>query len=296
MKTCILGGTGAIGAPIAKRFLEEGFDVQILHSRNFDLFNENLNLGLIEKSDFFIHSSGTFGGLKQYTKSGLSNYETYLNNLTRISHFLEKINIDTIINISSACLGNEINFEKKSNYYEYTILKKEIEQIFSKTKIRKVVNIRPTNIISIFERVNKSQHVIASLYRKISQDNSLRYTIWSNELDWREFTDANDLALYCLSFVKRDPEFLGDHIRKVVYCSNGEKIYIRELVKQLSELIHGKPPVSVIFTQPARPGPLEHLLQEVISPELYKQLPSSFSRSLKTFTNAQITGSITFSR
>lgn len=284
MRVVILGGSGAVGRPITQSLCENGSQVQVLNSSNFDLNSDKLKLAELKSTNVFIHSSGTFGGLKQYTENGIPSQSIYLNNLKRICAKLNNIGCSRIINISSAALSNVKNFKPNSSYFEYVSLKKEIEDIFDRSNIKDVVHIRPTNIISSCERTDRSKHVIASLFNKINSDKSLEYDIWSSSTDWREFTDASDLANFIHCIIQTP----NKERRKIYYCSNNQKIYIDHIVRTMSMILHGKFPKNINYTQSSKPGPIPKLLREHVGTSVHHILNKEFNVSLEEFINAQI--------
>jgi nucleoside-diphosphate-sugar epimerase len=287
-RALVVGGTGAVGTPIARRLSQMGCDVEVLNSKNFNLTSEKPELPNKSSCEMLVHSAGTFGGLKQYTENGLPSQQRYLENLTRLINNFSDNGGTLAVNISSATLANKGNSENDSPYYDYFCLKTRIEDIFNSSNINHVINLRPTNIISVAERISASNHVIASVFKKIKAAKSMPVEIWSNELDWREFTDADDLANLVIDLSRpiMTTSFGGTLTRKTIHCSNGERILIRQIVNEINSFIHGQAIKQVIYTQPHRPGPLPEMLQACVRSDGYQKLDTTFATSLRKICEA----------
>lgn len=288
MRVAILGYTGAIGSAITERLsLNNSYKIFGLNSKNFNIMENEVNLNKLPPCDVFIHCAGTFGGLKQYTGNEILAAPDYLLNMEKVVNHLEKNETKMLINISSSSVGNNQNFNKTSNYFEYVSLKSEIERIFMNSSVETVLTLRPSNIVSRFERVQISNHVLASLYRNITQNKDLNYVVWSHENDWREFTDADELALLVNEKINEWVSNKNRHERKLFYCSNGEKVYIRNIVRSMSRIFRQSEPASITFTQPHRLGPVPELLDIFVENDNYVRFDKNFYTSLSEFCNAE---------
>ena len=112
--------------------------------------------------------------------------------------------------------------------------------------------------------------------------------MWAHEDDWREFTDANDLAFFVLSSFKKLADAEKSVSRKLIYCSNGQKVLIKEIVEQLSEFVYSGPARQIIFTEPPKPGPVPDLLYRYINDHSYERFRTDFKTSLKLFCKSQM--------
>lgn len=289
-RALVLGGTGAVGMPITMRLSQLGFDVEVLNSKNFDLMSETSKLSRISPCEMLVHSAGTFGGLKQYTEKGIPSQQQYLENLARLVNDFSDSGGKLAINISSATLANERNSERDSPYYDYFYLKAGIEDIFNSSNIDHVINLRPTNIVSIAERIPTSSHVIASVIKKIKAATGVSVEIWSNQLDWREFTDADDLANFVIELSRpvMEKSFAGALTRKTIHCSNGERILIPYIVNRINRFIHGKAIKQVLYTQPHRPGPLPDMLEACVGSGSFQKFETTFATSLTKILEANL--------
>ncbi len=243
MKVCVLGATGAIGTPISI-FFKNHATVLDLNSKNCNLNNhEGIDDFSFSNCDIFINASGTFGGLKSYEKGGLELAKNYSRNL---SDLIDQLNPQKIINISSASLSNINNHKKESPYNEYVKVKKDIEDLISKkAKGSLVINLRCTNIISKYEDFRRSGHSISSIYKNFLKSKK-SIEIWSNEKDWREYLDADDLVSLLPNILKLDKN-------ETLTIGSGRKTYMQEIIKYFADYLNFKGQIK--FTQPNKNGP-----------------------------------------
>lgn len=242
MKVCVLGATGAIGVPIT-RFFENKGSVLKLHSKNCDLNNvQGIADFLFEDCGIFVNASGTFGGLKSYESGGLDVASTYYRNL---SGLIDQLKPRIIINISSASVSNKENHDSDSPYYEYVKIKQKIETLVSNKSVDTVLHLRCTNIVSKYENFRRSGHSISSIYKKYLEAND-QIEIWSNEQDWREYIDTDDLV----SLMPAILDLRGHHTLTI---GSGQKTYMRDVIKYFNKYMNyqGK----IVFTQPHKSGP-----------------------------------------
>lgn len=248
MKSCVLGATGAIGQPIADFLFGRG-EVLKLNSRNCNLNSET---GISDFSfggcDVFVNASGTFGGLKSYESGAVCVSEIYYRNLCSL---IDQLKPEIIINISSASVSNPDNHKEDSAYFEYVQIKQNIETLVSNKSARTVLNLRCTNIISQYEDFQRSGHSIASIYKRYLTANSDRLEIWSNELDWREYIDADDL-------VSLFPEILAKSGKHTLTIGSGQKTYMRDIIFLFNKYMRFEG--DVIFTQPKKNGPQQDVV------------------------------------
>ncbi|CFR05119.1 NAD-dependent epimerase/dehydratase family protein [Yersinia frederiksenii] len=246
MKTCVLGATGAIGIPIT-RFFEKKGTVLKLNSKNCDLNSvQCINDFSFSDCDVFVNASGIFGGLKSYETEELEVANIYNSNLSAL---IDQLQPCTIINISSASVSNEKNHDKKSIYYKYVKIKYEIEKLISQKNIPSIINLRCTNIISKYENFMRSGHSISSIYREYIEEND-PIEVWSNEQDWREYLDADDLA----SLIPKILKLEGHHTLTI---GSGQKTHMSEVIKYFNNHMNyrGK----IVFTQLHKAGPQSDL-------------------------------------
>ena len=245
-KFCILGGTGAIGSAI--RNILPSSSTLILDSSNCNLAQDKFVPPDV-CCDTLIVSVGTFSGLKQFEGNKEVIAEScFLNNFY---HLIDSLKPKKIINISSAVLSSISNYSASSPYYSYQLLKSSMESIVNSFVTQLTVNLRPTNIISCHENCNRSGHSIASMYRKVLNADSADIDIWSNEHDWREYLDADDLALLVRDLLRLN----GSYTYSV---GSGKKTFIFEIAQFIAtQLRHD---VTLSFSQPHKVGPLPRLI------------------------------------
>lgn len=249
MNVVILGGSGAIGTALSRLYGDSGARVFVLDSKNCDLMNMDgpskysLNL----KCDILINAAGTFGGLKSYEQGGMASNDIYLKNLEEL---FKKLLPSELINISSAALLNESNFDRNSAYYEYCSFKKRIEDVVSSSNVPSISNIRCTNIISRYENFIRSGHSIASIYKKFLVGGK-SIEIWSHPEDWREYLDADDLARFIVHSSRE--EGLSFHA-----IGSGRKIHMHSVVDCFKQLFayNGE----IVFSQPHKDGPVGYVV------------------------------------
>ncbi|CNK84110.1 NAD-dependent epimerase/dehydratase family protein [Yersinia alsatica] len=246
MKICVLGATGAIGIPITSFFENKG-TVLKLNSKNCDLNNvQCIDDFSFSDCDVFVNASGIFGGLKSYEAEELEVTNIYNSNLSAL---IDKLQPCTIINISSASVSNGKNHDKKSPYYKYVKIKHEIEKLISQKNTPSIIHLRCTNIISKYENFMRSGHSISSIYRKYIEEKD-PIEIWSNEQDWREYLDADDLA----SLIPKILKLEGHHTLTI---GSGQKIHMSEVIKHFNNYMNYRG--EIVFTQLHKAGPQSDL-------------------------------------
>lgn len=248
IRSCVLGATGAVGTPVTN-FLEKLGCVLKLDSKNCNL---NCAQGVSDfkftNIDVLVNASGTFGGLKSYESGFLSINDIYYYNLSQL---IDQLNPSIIINISSAAASNSFNYNVCSPYFEYVKSKKIIENLVFTKSSKLIVNLRCTNIISKYENFERSGHSIASIYKKYLYSNDNNIEIWSNEYDWREYLDADDL-------VSLFPKILNLRGKYTFTIGSGAKTYMSDVVRSFNN--HTKFNGKVLFNQPHKSGPLNYIV------------------------------------
>ena len=286
MKIAILGGTGAIGATIAHH-LETGHSKPLVLARhNFDISDPNLDVRNIGSPDVLIKCDGSFGGLRSYVKDQVTHDQNELNNRKKLYKYLNEHGCRLLINISSATAFNTKNALPDNPYASYYALKLQQEELIEKIFVNQILHLRPTNILSRFERFASSGHVVAALFRNIKAETSGNYQIWGHEEDWREFTYADDLANIVVNSIKQIFSYEPHCKSQIMGVSGNEKIPIKHLVSKIHNFIYGDKPYTINFTQPKRDGPLVNLLPKVIGNDfLYIQSDTDFDTALSNTLN-----------
>jgi nucleoside-diphosphate-sugar epimerase len=264
---CVVGGTGAVGSAIVRLF-EKSCSVRAISSASCNLELEEFAPPKIA-ADIVINASGTYGGLRQYSTSGLISGKNYLTNLCKL---LETLNPSFVLNISSASLENKGNFQENSAYRCYVEEKERIEKKLEVIFGGILQNLRCTNVISRYENPIRSGHSIASIYRAFREARD-KIEIWSSEGDWREYINADDIALICQLIAQK--QAIG-----TLSIGSGSKTYIYEIVNAMKEFFDFKG--NITYTQPYKLGPLVGLVgipSNFVSESL-GFFPKAFDRSL----------------
>lgn len=253
----VLGGSGAVGAVALQSILSSsvGYEVIAPTRLELDLMNEFELAHLPSKSlDIIVLSVGSYGGLKGYVSHNPETYshDFYLNQKRFCEKFLRKNGL--IINVSSAALENQANYLPTSKYHGYCSEKLIMERALASIRDAYVVNLRPTNILSPYEKFTSSQHVFASMYRKLIECDDY-CDIWTSLEDWREFT-TSDLLGACFeeiinSFRKRG--LPSRHLNVAV--GSGVQTLIMDLARSICIALD-KRNVKLNATQPRRDGPV----------------------------------------
>ena len=134
----------------------------------------------------------------------------------------------------------------ESPYYEYVKVKQKIEEMISAKDTQTIIHLRSSNVISKYENYRRSGHSISSIYRKYLNANDDQIEIWSNEQDWREYIDADDL-------VSLIPKIIRLQGRNTLTVGSGQKTYMRDVIKYFNKYMNYKG--EVLFTQQHKRGP-----------------------------------------
>jgi len=263
---CVVGGTGAVGSAIVEQLKVVG-SVAIINSKNCDL-SQNFFTPPPIRAKTIINAAGTFGGLKQYETNSKIVEGHYISNLVKLC---ESIHSENVVNISSAAVSNDYNKNMSSHYKEYVSHKIKIEEALDGCGIKNIAHLRCTNIISKYENYKTSGHSIASIYRNIEKMPDI-LEIWSNKDDWREYVDAEDVAMIVNKVIDRS-------ISGVLNIGSGRLTYIPQVVDYFTEKL--KFSGEIVYTQPHKTGPLDSLIGWPVNDFSDLIKPVSFSESLE---------------
>lgn len=259
MNVLIVGANGAIGgicASVCKNVL--GVD-NVFTPRSSEVYigslDSRLYLDFLPKVDIVVLAFGTYGGLKSYEYNFSPSYGTsLLSDLTSLLCHPSCVAAQVIL-YSSAVLENKKNSLLSSPYYHYAHEKHAIEEVVRNNSFSSVI-FRPTNILSRFENYHSSGHAVASIYRNIRDHSKAGFCeIWSNPLDWREFTTE---------------QLISDTLRYAITCKlelsnyilafgSGYKMFMSELVHEIAS-VFDQDSAYITFSQPQKNGPLLKLV------------------------------------
>lgn len=273
---CVIGGTGAVGAAIANLLSLYG-SVSVLNSQNCNLLRPEFTQPAF-RARVVINAAGTFGGLKQY-ESGMQISEDFF--LLNLVSLIKALNPEYLINISSAALLDSKNFSTQSVYRNYVTEKLRIESELQSICPGLIGHLRCTNIVSKYENYQRSGHSVASIYRNIL-DSKNNVEIWSSEHDWREYIDADDVAMVVFEMIKRK-------IFGTFAIGSGIRSYIHEIVNVIAVELNycGE----IIFTQPHKAGPLQSLVgipqefEKLLGPNFPTKLSESVKKCVTSWRN-----------
>jgi len=292
MKVSIIGGSGFVGSNLAKLFIKNNINFQILDIVKSKLFQEkyiqgdirnNNELKQIADSDILIH----LAAVHRDDVKPLSLYdEINVEGSRNICKLAEENGINKIIFTSSVAVYGfakpNTNENGEINYFnDYGRTKYLAEEVFidwyNKDPInRTLVIIRPTVIFGKGNRGN--------VYNLLNQINSKKFAMFGNGENIKSMAYVKNVA----AFIYHSLSF-GQGLHLYNYIDKPD-MNMNELVSVTRKVLFNKPNVGL--RMPAFIGKLIGYLADIISFIIKKNLPISSIRVKKFLSTSQFDSSI----
>lgn len=253
-KICVTGGNGFLGRNIVNLLAENGYDVIVPRSKDFDLRDKEDVSRLFGNYDFdiMIHAASHSGGIGlNQEKPG----QLFYDNMIMGIHLLEEaryMGLKKFVQIGTICeypIFTQTPFREETlwdGYPEptnaaYGISKKALltmGQAYRKQYGMNVIHLLPVNLYGPGDNFDPaSSHVIPALIRKFVDAKTLslpEVTVWGNGKASREFLYVED----CAEAIVKATELYDEG--EPINIGTGSEITIKDLAKLIADLVDYK--------------------------------------------------------